>query len=261
MACSRAPDLLRSDTNIVDTPLLFAGDNVDHYIVNLDGMGSFQRMGLMGAITSFTVKHCAKTTVVFDGYGAGPTTKDYGRKRRSRNMNANITGVTQLVEKRMNSCQMRQTTRQLSSSLRNVCEGLWGSARWSNWIRCQCWDRKSSRHKVCFQVYHPRWKKHRSPPTVATLRWGNKLQWTLFSLGQGKILFGEANCGDLLFIPAFTRCDSTSSVFGMWKKSGFQRITNNPPNCCAHQSKVRMLWKSVAAGQWWHCSMQIRMTL
>ena len=30
--------------------------------------------------------------------------------------------------------------------------------------------------------------------------------------------------------------------------------------CSAHQSKDRMLWKPVAAGQWWHCSIQIRMT-
>ena len=28
--------------------------------------------------------------------------------------------------------------------------------------------------------------------------------------------------------------------------------------CSAHQSKVMMVWKPVAAWQWWHCSMQIR---
>ena len=36
--------------------------------------------------------------------------------------------------------------------------------------------------------------------------------------------------------------------------------TRHRKRCSAHQSKVRMLWKPVAAGQWWHRSVQIRMT-
>ena len=34
----------------------------------------------------------------------------------------------------------------------------------------------------------------------------------------------EAICNDLLFLHAFTGCDSVSRVFGIGKKSGFQRI-------------------------------------
>ena len=58
---------------------------------------------------------------------------------------------------------------------------------------------------------------------------------TLFSLDEVnsnvynvkvlKMILGEAVCDDLLFIHAFTRCNSMSRVFGIGKKSGFQRIT------------------------------------
>ena len=39
-----------------------------------------------------------------------------------------------------------------------------------------------------------------------------------------KQILGEAACRDLLFLHAFTGCDSTSRVFGIGKKAGFQRI-------------------------------------
>jgi len=39
VACSCVPDVLGSDINILDTSLLFAGNNVDHNIITLDGMG------------------------------------------------------------------------------------------------------------------------------------------------------------------------------------------------------------------------------
>ena len=50
-ACSRAPGVLGSDINILDTSLLFAGDNVDHNIITLDGKGTFHWMGMIAAIT------------------------------------------------------------------------------------------------------------------------------------------------------------------------------------------------------------------
>ena len=37
-------------------------------------------------------------------------------------------------------------------------------------------------------------------------------------------MIGEAVCHDLLFLDAFTGCDSVSRVFGIGKKLGFQRI-------------------------------------
>ena len=48
-ACSLAPDVLDSDTNI--TSLIFAGDNMDHNIITLNGKGTFHGMGMVAAIT------------------------------------------------------------------------------------------------------------------------------------------------------------------------------------------------------------------
>ena len=50
-ACSLAPDVLGSDMDVHDHCLLFAGDNVDHNIITLDGKGTFHGMGMIAAIT------------------------------------------------------------------------------------------------------------------------------------------------------------------------------------------------------------------
>ena len=52
----------------------------------------------------------------------------------------------------------------------------------------------------------------------------DKVKSNVYNIKVLKKKFGEAVCIDLLFIHAFTGCDSTSRVFGIIKKSGFQRI-------------------------------------
>lgn len=51
VACSLAPDVLGSDMDILGQTLLFAGDNVDHNIITLDGKGIFNGMGMIATIT------------------------------------------------------------------------------------------------------------------------------------------------------------------------------------------------------------------
>ena len=50
-ACSLAPDVLCGDMDILGQSLLFAGDNVDHYIITLDGKGTYHGMRMIAAIT------------------------------------------------------------------------------------------------------------------------------------------------------------------------------------------------------------------
>lgn len=50
VACSLAPDVLGSDMDILGQTLLFAGDNVDHNIITLDGKSTFHGMGMIAAI-------------------------------------------------------------------------------------------------------------------------------------------------------------------------------------------------------------------
>ena len=45
------PDLLIEETGVFDLSVLFAGDNVDHNIITLDGKGTFHGMGMIAALT------------------------------------------------------------------------------------------------------------------------------------------------------------------------------------------------------------------
>ena len=51
-ACLLAPDVLGGDIVILGQSRLFAGDNVDHNIITLDGKGTFHGMGMIAAITT-----------------------------------------------------------------------------------------------------------------------------------------------------------------------------------------------------------------
>ena len=46
-----APDKLADDIDLPDIALLFAGDNVDHNILTIDGRGTFHGMGFVAALT------------------------------------------------------------------------------------------------------------------------------------------------------------------------------------------------------------------
>jgi len=73
----------------------------DHYV--LDRGSLLQCLKWMEGCTysstadeyvSFTVIYYAKATIVFDGYGAGPSIKDGAHQRRRRNKNANMVNIT-----------------------------------------------------------------------------------------------------------------------------------------------------------------------
>ena len=61
-ADSVAPDMLADDIDVLDMTLLFAGDNVDHNILTIDGKGTFHGMGIIAAITPGR-----KRTISFQG--------------------------------------------------------------------------------------------------------------------------------------------------------------------------------------------------
>jgi hypothetical protein len=45
----------------------------------------------------FTVKHYGKATVIFDGYGGGPNTKDHTHQRRSQSRIANKVNISEAI--------------------------------------------------------------------------------------------------------------------------------------------------------------------
>ena len=50
-AASVAPDMPVDDNSMQETTILFAGDNVDHNILTIDGQGTFHGMGIIAALT------------------------------------------------------------------------------------------------------------------------------------------------------------------------------------------------------------------
>ena len=141
-----------------------------------------------------------------------------------------------LLGKRRTACLMKQTNRHWSSWSWNECrtERLWrdSSRRW-----CWCLDCKGSHQYFCFQADHPCWGRHRFSCTLAVSCSGvqcsylyfhsDKVESNVYNIKVLKLVLGEAVCKDLLFLYAFTGCDSVSRVFGIGKKSAFQRIIKN----------------------------------
>ena len=54
-----------------------------------------------------------------------------------------------------------------------------------------------------------------------------KVKSFVYNIKVLKQVFVEAVCNDLLFLHAFTGCDSVSRVFRIGKKYGFQQITKS----------------------------------
>ena len=46
----------------------------------------------------------------------------------------------------------------------------------------------------------------------------------LYHINKFKIVFGEELCSQLLFLHAYTGCDTTSRIFGVGKKSVFHKL-------------------------------------
>lgn len=215
----------------------------DHYV--LDGGSLIHRLKWTDGSTyssiaddyaSFTVKHYGRATVVFDGYEVGPSIKDCTHQRRSRNLNANkvnITGVTKFVGKkedflsneankqaliqlimgqmRQRGCEVMQAEGDADVEIAKAAIAM--SAFKSTTLVGEDTD------LLVLLLYHVVVSKC----TELYFR-SDKAKSSAYNIKVIKQVLGEAACNDLLFLHAFTGCDSTSRVFGIGKKSVFQRI-------------------------------------
>ena len=49
----------------------------------------------------------------------------------------------------------------------------------------------------------------------------------MYDISEMKQVLGSEMCSQLLFIHAFTGCDTTSRIFNVGKKSAFQKLAND----------------------------------
>ncbi|CAJ1064633.1 hypothetical protein SNEBB_002215, partial [Xyrichtys novacula] len=186
--------------------------------------------------TSFTVKHYGRATVVFDGYGDGPSIKNCTHQRRSQKLKANkvnITEVTKFVGKKENFLSNGANKQALIQLImermrQNGCNIIQaeGDA-----------DVEIAKAAISMSAFRPTTLIGEDPDLLVLLLYhadaskcvelyfcSDKAKSHVYNIKVLKQVLGEAVCNDRLFLHAFTGCDSVSRVFGIGKKVGFQRI-------------------------------------
>ncbi|KAG1681449.1 hypothetical protein GQR58_011839 [Nymphon striatum] len=215
----------------------------DHYVLDggslihrLKWTEGFTYISIADEYASFTVRHYGKATVVFDGYEAGPSTKDCSHQRRNRNKNAtkvNIRESTHFFGKKEDFLSNESNKQAMILLIIEVlhkegCEVIQAEGDADVEIAKAAVANAASRSTTligedtdllllllfymvetnCIELYFR----------------SNKAKSNVYNIKVLQQILGNAACRDILFLHALTGCDATSRVFGIGKKSGFQRI-------------------------------------
>ncbi|CAB3994258.1 Hypothetical predicted protein [Paramuricea clavata] len=192
---------------------------------------------IANAYTDFTVKHYGKATVIFDGYGGGPNIKDHTHQRRSQSRIANkvdISEATKFAGKKdflSNNENKQALIHLVSTSMRDrgchaiqaegdadveIVKAAVATSSYKTCLICEDTDllvlllhhASSNGKKIYF----------RSDKGGST---------TVLDIKVIKQVLGNEICFNLLFLHAFTGCDTTSRIFGIGKKSVLQKFIKN----------------------------------
>lgn len=235
-------EAIRNHAVSVEDAALQSIPKTEHYV--LDGGSLIHRLkwaegstysSIADAYASFTTKLYGQATVVFDGYG-GPTTKDntHQRRKTAAVRKVNITESTKFVGKkddflsnetnkqslidmiavrlRQNDCHVVQAEGDADVDI--VKAAVSSSRTRSTTLIGEDTDLLTLllHHGVTgSKELYFRSDKDKGKPTVYNIR-------------VLRSLLGDKVCTDLLFVHAFTGCDTTSRIFGVGKKSVFQKV-------------------------------------
>ena len=194
----------------------------------------------------FTVNKYGKATIVFDGYGGGPSTKYNGHMRRKSEVTnkVNISCATKFVGKMddflSNDINNQAIIHLIADCLRqNGCNVINsagdGDVDIVKAAVTMAYDKSTTligedTDLLCLLLFHSsndcmdlyfRSDKDKGNPNV-------------YNIKVFKQALGDYLCSDLLFIHAFTGCDTTSRIFGVGKQFIFQKFAHNHPilrNC------------------------------
>ena len=180
---------------------------------------------------SFTVKHYGKATIVFDGYIGGPNTKDITHQRRRQNRTSNKVNIaegTKFVGKKedfLSNVENKQSLINLISQRMKDrgCHVIQSKGDADVEIVKAAVSMSSNKSTsvigedtdlLVLLLHH------------ASTSNDNKLYFysdkgspaTVYDIKVMKKLLGYDVCSSLLFLHAFTGCDTTSAVFGIGKK-------------------------------------------
>jgi len=185
---------------------------------------------------SFTVEHYGRATVVFDGYEVGPSIKDCTHQRRIGKLNrkkVNITEVTKFAGKKEDFLSNKANKQAL---IQLIMERMRQKDCDVNQAAGDA-DVEIAKAAINMSAFKPTTLIGEDTDLLVLLLFhvdiskctalyfrSDKSKSYVYNIKVLKQVLGEAVCNDLLFLHAFTGCDSVSRVFGIGKKFGFQRI-------------------------------------
>ena len=215
----------------------------DHYV--LDGGSLLHRLKwvegssystIANEYAAFPIKHYGKATVVFDSYGNKADRKDCAHHHRySKNVNAkkvNITLEAKFVGKKEDFLSNKENKQALIWLIMNImqqrgctvlqAEGDADVEIVKTAVTMSAFKSTSligeDTDLLVLSLYHVQPTK-----CIGLYYYSDKAKSHVYDIKNLKLLLGESICDELLFLHAFTGCDSTSRIFGIEKKNSFPK--------------------------------------
>ena len=236
--CSILPDEAIKDSKPI----------VQHYVI--DGGSLLHRLQwkkgeTYGAIANtyarFICYHYGKATVIFDGYEGGPSIKDNTHQRRGKNTYpvVNFTEETEFTGKKEDfltrDCNKQCIINLISVELKRVGCNVIQSSGDADVDIVKAAVKEANLHSTAvigedtdllvLLLYHA----NAGSNDLYFYSDVKSKEAKVYHINNAKILLGLDICKQLLFIHAFTGCDSTSRIFGIGKKSVFQKFIDKNP--------------------------------
>ena len=224
----------------------------DHYV--LDGGSLLHRLQwktrdsygtIAQSYADFTVRHYGLATVVFDGYGGGPSIKDNTHKRRGQNTHPivhfteetefsgrpkkddflsrdkNKEGLIALISSEMRKKGCNVINAPGDADVEIVKAAVQSSRTQSTTLIGEDTD------LLILLLYYANVQEQ----NVKELYYRSDKTDTIkvYDINRLRVILGKDICSQLLFCHAFTGCDSTSRIFGIGKKTCFQKLVTKDP--------------------------------
>ena len=203
----------------------------------------------------FTIRHYGlNATVVFDGYGEGPTIKDNTHQRRGQNIHpiVNFTAETKFDGKKdeflsrdinkqrlinLISAEIEQKGCTVVNAAGDVDVDIVRSAVDASLLYSTTLIGEDTDLLVLLLYYAQENGKGLYFNSDKTKKDGSQKVYDIRSL---KKVMGPEICTQLLFIHTLTGCDTTSRIFSVGKKSVFQKLMKGDPvvKSCANAFTV-----------------------
>lgn len=185
----------------------------------------------------FTIYHYGKATVVFDGYSEGPSIKDNTHQRRGQHAHPIISldAKTEFVGRKDDFLSrsfnkqglIHLVTEELQKKGCTVINASGDAA--VDIVKAAI---KASQHQpttligedtdlLVLLLYYAK-----TSSRGLYFRSDKSKVPKVYDIGEMKKVLGSDLCSQLLFIHAFTGCDTTSRIFSVGKKSAFQKLVN-----------------------------------